>query len=35
MTTSKYRFEQLLAKTYTNIFCKNNQKVYKDWLKPR
>ena len=35
MTTSKSYFEQLLSKIYAKSFCKNNQKVCIDCLKPR
>ena len=35
MTTSKSHFEQLLSKIYAKSFCKNNQKVCIDCLKPR
>ena len=35
MTTSKYHFEQVLFKIYYNIFCKYDQKVCIDRLKPR
>ena len=35
MTASKSYFEQLLSKMYANSFCKNNQKVCMDCLKPR
>ena len=34
MTTSKSHFEQLLSKIYAKSFCKNNQKVCIDCLKP-
>ena len=35
MATSKSHFEKLLSKIYFNSFCKNNQKVCTDCLKPR
>ena len=35
MTRSKSRFEQILSEIYTKSFCKNNQKVCIDCLKPR
>ena len=35
MTASKSYFEQLLSKMCANSFCKNNQKVCMDCLKPR
>ena len=35
MTTSKSHFEQLLPKIYAKSFCKNNQKVCINNLKPR
>ena len=34
-TTSKSHFEELLSKIYANSFCKNNQKMCIDCLKPR
>ena len=34
MTTSKSHFRQLLSKIYPKSFCKNNQKVCIDYLKP-
>ena len=35
MTRSKSRFEQILSEIYAKSFCKNNQKVCIDCLKPR
>ena len=35
MTTSKSHFEQILPEIYAKNFCKNNQKVRIDRLKPR
>ena len=34
MTTSKSHFDQLLCEIYAKSFCKNNQKVCIDCLKP-
>ena len=34
MRTSKSHFKQLLSKIYAKSFCKNNQKVCIDCLKP-
>ena len=34
MTRSKSRFEQILSEIYAKSFCKNNQKVCIDCLKP-
>ena len=34
MTTSKSHFYQLLCEIYAKSFCKNNQKVCIDCLKP-
>ena len=35
MTRSKSRFEQILPEIYAKSFCKNNQKVCIDCLRPR
>ena len=35
MATRKSHFEQLLSKIFAKSFCKNNQKVCIDYLKPR
>ena len=35
MTTTKSHFEQILFRIYPNSFCKYNQKVCMDCLKPR
>ena len=35
MTTSKSHFEQHLSKIYAKSFCKNNEKVCIDCIKPR
>ena len=35
MTTTKSHFEQILFRIYPNSFCKYNQKVRMDCLKPR